>query len=291
MARGRMINKVISNSEKVSKLSLEATLFYTWCIVYTDCEGRLSGDVWLLKAIFPYVQKITPDNIPELISELVDVDLIYYYEYNGHKFIQIKSFINGKGKHQTINKSKEAASVIPPPPELLQSESGVTPELLKSKVVNKSKSKFKSNIKRERTLSANKSLECDFPLFKNNQFKETWNDFGAMRGKLRKPFTSRAQQNILREIHKITENPLVAIKMLENSITFGWAGVFPLKPEELIKLENNGRKQDKKYIDPKETAERQKAEQAKEFKSQESPDSVRPLGINLNKSDTCKQEE
>ena len=105
-----MLNKSISKSEKVAKLSLEATLLYTWILPQVDVEGRLEADIWTIKAIVPYIDEITPKNIPNLLNEMEQVGLIIYYG-DVHKYLQIKDF----HKYQKVRTDQEAPSVIPKP--------------------------------------------------------------------------------------------------------------------------------------------------------------------------------
>ena len=120
MPRGRMLNKRISTDDKIAKLSLKATLFYTWCIPYLDFEGRILADVWSLKAIFPFISEITPENIPYLVKELEQANLVIYYGNCHHKYMQF----NGFKKNQTLREGRESASEIPsPPPAELQRNS------------------------------------------------------------------------------------------------------------------------------------------------------------------------
>lgn len=121
MAKGRMLNKKISQDEKVAKLSVEATLLYTWCIPYLDVEGKMYGDLWTLKSIVPLITSITPRIIKRIIDEWVGADLVIYYGNDVHKYLQFKGF----NKNQTVHKDREAPSVIP-------NFSGVSPELLRS---------------------------------------------------------------------------------------------------------------------------------------------------------------
>lgn len=137
MPRGRIIAKSISKSEKVAKLSLPATLLFTWLIPHTDREGRLDADTWSLKALFPYIDEITPENIPALLEEIVDADLIYYYG-TSHKYLQVKDFL----KHNTHDRNKEAVSSIPAP-EQVGSNSGVALETLQIQVKEEVKDKEK----------------------------------------------------------------------------------------------------------------------------------------------------
>ena len=131
MPRGRMLNKKISSDEKIAKLSLKATLFYTWCVPNLDFEGRLMADVWSLKSIFPFISEVTPKNIPRLIKELITADLVTYYGNSRHKYLQFKGF----KKNQNLKEGREADSIIPPPtPEQLLSNSCITPDELPSKI-------------------------------------------------------------------------------------------------------------------------------------------------------------
>lgn len=117
-----MLNKKISQDEKVAKLSLKATLLYTWCIPHLDVKGRMYGDVWTLKSIVPHIKEVTPQNIPSIIDEWVANLLVIFYGDEVHKYLEFKGFSN----NQSINPDREAQSEIPTPDQL-KSNSGVTP--------------------------------------------------------------------------------------------------------------------------------------------------------------------
>jgi len=116
-----MLNKRISQDDKVAKLSIEATLLYTWCIPYLDYRGRLYGDIWTLKAIVPNIKELTPLKIEKCISEWVETDLVIYYG-DGQKYLEFKGFT----KNQTLREGREADSEIPAPTELQQNSSETT---------------------------------------------------------------------------------------------------------------------------------------------------------------------
>lgn len=64
-------------------------------------------------------------------------------------------------------------------------------------------------------------------------FMETFKDFEEMRKQIKKPMTEKAKALIIDKLCRISNgNGDVAIKILENSITNSWQGVFPLKGEE-----------------------------------------------------------
>ena len=69
-----------------------------------------------------------------------------------------------------------------------------------------------------------------FDFLTNPGFQNTWRDFLEMRKKIRKPATIRAQEMILKDLHK--ESIETAIAMLEKSIRSCWQDVFPLKTNQ-----------------------------------------------------------
>lgn len=127
MPRGRMLNKKISQDEKVARLSLEATLLYTWTIAFLDYRGRIYGDLWTLKSIVPHIKEITPRKISKIITEWVVNDLVIYYGNEKQKYLEFKGFL----RNQTLREGREAESEIPAPtPAELQQNS----ELMTAKV-------------------------------------------------------------------------------------------------------------------------------------------------------------
>ena len=51
MARGRMINKKISNSKRVNDMPLQAQLLFTWLIPHLDCNGCFYGSAQMIKSL------------------------------------------------------------------------------------------------------------------------------------------------------------------------------------------------------------------------------------------------
>ena len=67
-------------------------------------------------------------------------------------------------------------------------------------------------------------------LLTNQFFKDTWDAWLEVRTKIRAPNTEKALELHLKDLEKY---PLeIAIKMLEQSISRGWRGVFPLKEQK-----------------------------------------------------------
>lgn len=64
--------------------------------------------------------------------------------------------------------------------------------------------------------------------------KEIWPDYLAMRTKIKKPATIRAQNNVIKELEKLSNGDQdIQVKIIEQSITNSWQGVFPLKIQQV----------------------------------------------------------
>ena len=84
--------------------------------------------------------------------------------------------------------------------------------------------------------NVNNIKEGDFPFLKDPSFHSTWRDYLDMRKRLRKVATERAQELVLKELHK--HDLKTAIAMLEQSIVNSWQGVFPLKTAQTFQGKN-----------------------------------------------------
>jgi hypothetical protein len=109
MARGRMLSKSISTSEKVNRLLPEALaklghldpsrgiLLYTWLLAHSDDFGKMDGSVyWIRLSVVPALN-FTENEISDILKCLHEVKLINLYNVNDKKYIQIIDFDN----HQT----------------------------------------------------------------------------------------------------------------------------------------------------------------------------------------------
>lgn len=109
MARIRTIKPEFFTSADIVSLSPLARLFYVslWC--EADREGRLAWNTRTLK--MRYLPGDDCD-VQELADELINAGMIRLYEVGGKMFAFIPTFKH----HQTIN-NREADSVLPEPPE------------------------------------------------------------------------------------------------------------------------------------------------------------------------------
>ena len=140
MPKGRMLAKKISYDEQVAKLSIKATLLYTWCLPHLDVQGRYYADANIIKgSVVPYIGEYTIGDIDNYLTEMVNVGLVVLYG-NGRKYMYFKGF----HKNQVIVASREAPSAIPSPdgtPDKVVIRSRVEHEEVKLSKVKQSKVK------------------------------------------------------------------------------------------------------------------------------------------------------
>jgi len=110
MARARNIKPGFFLNEELAECEPLARLLFAglWCIA--DREGRLEDRPKRIKAeILPY----DDCDVDKLLNQLAKQGFIIRYEVDDKRYIQISNFL----KHQNPH-IKEAASTIPPPPEV-----------------------------------------------------------------------------------------------------------------------------------------------------------------------------
>lgn len=99
MARGRMISKCLSTSERYSALADKAGGLSEFCqslypllVAHSDDFGRLQGDAFTVYHLVHPTSKRTIREFEVALTALHDVGLIKWYEVHGRKYIQISKF-------------------------------------------------------------------------------------------------------------------------------------------------------------------------------------------------------
>lgn len=126
MARGRIISKSLSTSEKRAALHVSVPELAEFCqqlypllVAHADDFGRLQGDAFTVKhAIDPSSPRRLPD-FERALAALDSVSLIRWYELSGRRYIQVERF----DEHQ-VGLKKRTASKFPAP----RGDSGNEPE-------------------------------------------------------------------------------------------------------------------------------------------------------------------
>lgn len=99
-----------------------------------DRDGRgLDNPAWVKAKIMPLRVDVTPDMIGEAMDWYESRGMIERYQVESRSYFWVPSFLKYQGS--TL---KERKSEYPDPPELVQSKSRPTPELVQSKSVTDS---------------------------------------------------------------------------------------------------------------------------------------------------------
>lgn len=126
MARGRMIDKRISKSNKLSELKSDRSrVLYFMIYPHLDQDGKFSGDPTEIKEDCCPRLKYSIQKIAESMVDLHNVGLLILYEENENPYIQYTKFDDFQ---IGMRKDRESPSKIPNP-DIVRSKSGVTPAL------------------------------------------------------------------------------------------------------------------------------------------------------------------
>ena len=91
--------------------------------VILDSEGRGIGSMaWVKSKMFPLREDINNEQLQSSFQWLVERGMVIFYEVGNYSYFYVPTF-----KTYQSGTHKEAKSVLPAPPDLLQSNSGVAP--------------------------------------------------------------------------------------------------------------------------------------------------------------------
>jgi hypothetical protein len=141
----RSLWATISTSMKVSQVSLEAALVYTWAIPHFDDEGYQDGDPRILKGkVIPLRDEITLEDIGKITKELVEVGLWVVHKVNGNIFIQDPVFNDYQTFHGIKKKSSKIQELLERTPSQHQIDTNIGVEMVQDRClreVNRSEGK------------------------------------------------------------------------------------------------------------------------------------------------------
>jgi hypothetical protein len=115
MAVRRSLNKSVSVSKQVNRLSLLSQLLFTWAIPHLDDWGCISGDPDEYAAtVCPMKKDLTTEQIADCLREQAEEGLIYWYEVNGIPIVFYPKF----EQHQDgLHKRTKSGHKYPTPDE------------------------------------------------------------------------------------------------------------------------------------------------------------------------------
>ena len=173
MARGRFVDKGTCLDKKINSFSVESELGFILLLTHTDCEGRVFGDPEVVKSlIFPRRKEITIDMVEGFIKEWQSNEMVFWYEYNGDKYIQFVNF----EKHQIgLRKDREVASDIPEyTAKDCRNDDGIMSENIPLKL--KVKLKDKPKLSEDKGELRGNILDEEFKSMHKTIFNNTFND-------------------------------------------------------------------------------------------------------------------
>jgi len=104
MARNRLIKPELWSSKRINKISLQSNLLFIALLNFCDDYGLIpDSNRLILGNCFPFRENVSEKDIEKWKKELVDVGLVFAFEYNGKLLLSISNW----ERHQTVpNRSK-----------------------------------------------------------------------------------------------------------------------------------------------------------------------------------------
>ncbi len=143
MATGRMLQKRISNSRKMSLLSSDgARLLYTWMLAHLDSNGCFYADPVMVNNIVLTRLGKTPKEVSKYLDELEETGAIIRYDVDGESYLQYPDFLD---KQTGLRPDRECKSDIPKPsPDVIRNVTGCYPPKAEEEAEDKAEEKGSS---------------------------------------------------------------------------------------------------------------------------------------------------
>ena len=231
MARKRMIDPGIWQSEDFSKLSTLAKLVFIGLFSNADDSGRGRAKAAYIKSIlFPYDEGMRVIDVDKTLSEIASNMSVTFYLHDENEYYSLEKW----EKWQRIDRPSE--STLPEPDDSSQIirasfDEGSTSARRAFPPNRKEENKNKKEEKRSARENARESFSEIISQYSQNlEIHSTVADFLAMRNAKQKPATERALKLVFKELDKLSNgNDSQRIAILEQSTRNGWTDVYPLK--------------------------------------------------------------
>ena len=229
-----MPNRTLKESIRTSKAvnGLSDFQFRLWInlITYVDDYGRGRADADIVKSfVLPRRKGVTETQVANALNELANAGMIVLYDVDGESFLY---FPNWK-KHYNPRAEK---SKFPDPPE--NGSANICKHLQTSanicmQVQTDAPDTDTDTVTDTVTVKPpyNPPSGDVFVRFAdgNAELLASLRDFSAMRKKNKSPLTDRAKQMLLSKLKKLSDDPAVQAKILDQSTYHGWKDVYELK--------------------------------------------------------------
>lgn len=223
MANRRMLSKSISTSLKLARLkTTEAKLLFTWLIPHCDDDGRTQGEPLVVKGLVIPLLDCTINDINAWLSDLHEQKLIFWYEIDSEKYIQINKWLD----HQDIRKDRYKSSLYPPPPPDNQKTTKRQPRVAKRPPNLREGNIREGNIREVNNPPTPQPVEIELPEWLD---KELWNQFKEHRKGFKPGLSFQAEQLNLKKLIDLHNRGHDPQKIIEETIANGWKSFYETK--------------------------------------------------------------
>ena len=243
MARQRMINPNIWQSEDFSKLSTLAKLVFIGMFSLADDEGKgRAKPVYLKSVIFPYDDGMRLTDIEKALSEIGSNMSVTFYASNGNQYYRMDNW----KKWQKVEKPSE--SIIPDPDNHGAQEGGETGTgAFGDDSPNVPRTVGDDSRLREKKGKEEKRNENDAPArggetatryFADAGLDALFAEFLELRKKLKAVNSDKAIAMLVNELNRHDGDDIKTAK-INRSIVSSWKDVYPLKEHEMQEIIKN----------------------------------------------------
>lgn len=223
MARKRMIDPSIWQSEDFSKLSYFSRLVFIGLFSNADDEGRgRANPAFLKSAIFPYDDGLRVADIEKSLNEIAAHMSTTFYTHDEKEYYAFDHWADW----QKIDRATQSKFPAPEDGNITRralDEGSTKPRRGLAPNRKEKEQEQKEKLKEQETLRA--YADGDTELL------HALLDFEAMRKSIKKPMTERAKQLLCSSLDKLLQQGEDRVACLNQSILHNWQAVYPVKQE------------------------------------------------------------
>ena len=220
----RILREGILDSDRLASVSLGAEVQFYRLLVAADDFGRYDGRVSVIRSrCWPLRDEVTVAQVEAWIEELALAHLIVLYEVGGKPFIELPNFNQRSRLKRSKYPSRDEGLVLNPEANPGRQAGGRTHVRTESESESESES-----VRGCQTDDRQATVKEQFSL-PEWIVAEDWKDWLEVRKRLKAPNTVRAMKLAVKELSDLRaagQNPSL---VLQQSITRGWRGLFPVK--------------------------------------------------------------
>lgn len=239
-----MISAELISDPEYNSLSLEAQNIFIRMLSISDDCGVVPANTYRLNTLIntPPKQK---EKIQQYVDEIVSVGLGNRFTYRNENYFSFKAK-SFEDYQSYILKKATKSEYLRIPKEDFQELSKNFQELPRISFQDEQSAVSTVESKKQKVESIKQRAESGrleiIPSHDTDGFKVAFFNFTRHRKELKKPLTPMAEQATLKKLYK--HDVETAIKMIEESISNGWQGIFELKGNSNGTNGNTGKKSD-----------------------------------------------